>query len=102
MNIAMIETATYRMLVKWSDVKIFAVIILKIDQLVTIVENKFKEVNLHEFFHAEALEQVKVKLLSEYHDYLDVFDRAMIDQLLLHHFYDNNNNNKFIHSCDIN
>ncbi len=31
MNIAMIETATYRMLVKRSDVKIFAVIILKID-----------------------------------------------------------------------
>ena len=31
MNIAMIETATYKMLVKQSDVKIFAVIILKID-----------------------------------------------------------------------
>ncbi len=30
-NIAMIETATYRMLVKRSDIKIFAVIILKID-----------------------------------------------------------------------
>ena len=31
MNIAMIKAATYRMLVKQSDVKIFAVIILKID-----------------------------------------------------------------------
>ena len=31
MNIAMIETATYRMLVKRSDVKIFAVIVSKID-----------------------------------------------------------------------
>ena len=31
MNIAMIKAATYRMLVKRSDVKIFAVIILKID-----------------------------------------------------------------------
>ncbi len=30
-NIAMIETATYRMLVKQSDIKIFAVIVLKID-----------------------------------------------------------------------
>ena len=30
-NIFMIETATYRMLVKQSDIKIFAVIILKID-----------------------------------------------------------------------
>jgi len=88
MNIAMIETATYRMLVKWSDVKIFAVIVLKIDWLITTVENKSEEVNLHKLFHAEALEQVKVKLLSEYHDYLDVFDRAMINQLSLHHFYD--------------
>ncbi len=31
MNISMIETAVYRMLVKQSDVKIFAVIVLKID-----------------------------------------------------------------------
>ncbi len=43
--------------------------------------------NLHELSHAETLEQVKIKLLSEYHDYLDVFDRAMIDQLSSHCFY---------------
>jgi len=88
MNIAMIETATYRMLVKRSDVKIFAVIILKIDRLITTVENKSEEVNLHELFYAEVLKQVKIKLFSEYHDYLDVFDRAMINQLSLHRFYD--------------
>ncbi len=84
----MIEAATYRMLVKRSDVKTFAVIVLKIDRLITTVENKSEEVNLHELFHAEVLEQVKVKLLSEYHDYLDVFNRAMIDQLPLNHLYD--------------
>ncbi len=88
MNIAMIETATYRMLVKRSDIKIFAVIVLKIDWLITTAENKSEEVNLHELFHAEALKQVKIKLLFEYHDYLDIFDRAMIDQLSLHRFYD--------------
>jgi len=88
MNIAMIETATYKMLVKRSDIKIFAVIVLKIDRLITTVENKPEEVNLHELFHAEVLKQVKIKLLSEYHDYLDIFDRAMINQLLLHRFYD--------------
>ncbi len=87
-NIAMIKTATYRMLVKWSDVKIFAVIVLKINWLITTVENKSEEVNLHELSHAEALEQVKIKLFSEYHDYLNIFDRAMIDQLSLHCFYD--------------
>ncbi len=88
MNIAMIETTTYRMLVKQSDVKIFAVIVLKINRLITTVENKSEEVNLHELFHAEALKQVKIKLLFEYHDYLDIFNRAIIDQLLLHRFYD--------------
>ncbi len=75
------------MLVKRSDIKIFAVIVLKIDRLITTAENKSEEVNLHELFHAEAFKQVKIKLLSEYHDYLDVFDRAMIDQLSLHRFY---------------
>jgi len=87
-NIAMIEAATYRMLVKRLNVKIFAVIVLKIDRLITTVENKSEEVNLHELSHAEVLEQVKVKLFSEYHDYLDIFDRAMIDQLSSHRFYD--------------
>ncbi len=88
MNIAMIETAAYKMLVKWSDVKIFAVIVSKIDQLITTAENKSEEVNLHELSHAEAFKQVKIKLLFEYHDYLNVFDRAMINQLSLHRFYD--------------
>jgi len=87
-NIAMIEAATYRMLAKRSDIKIFAVIVSKIDRLITTVENKPEEVNLHELSHAEVLKQVKVKLLSEYHDYLNIFDRAMIDQLSSHRFYD--------------
>ncbi len=87
-NIAMIEAATYRMLVKRSDIKIFAVIVLKIDRFINTVENKSEEVNLHELSHAETFEQVKIKLLSEYHNYLDIFDRAMINQLSSHCFYD--------------
>ena len=88
MNITMIKTATYKMLVKQSDVKIFAIIILKIDRLITTAENKLEEVNLHELSHVKILKQVKIKLFSEYHDYLNVFDRAIINQLSLHHFYD--------------
>ncbi len=87
-NIFMIETVAYRMLVKRSDIKIFAVIVLKIDWLITTVENKSEEVNLHKLSHIKILEQVKIKLLSEYHDYLEMFDRTMIDQLSSHHFYD--------------
>ncbi len=87
MNIAMIETAAYRMLVKRVDVNIFAVIISKIDRLISTVENKLKSMNLHELFHVEIFKQIKVKLFFEYHDYLDIFDRAMIDQLSSHHLY---------------
>ena len=88
MNISMIETAIYKILVKRSDIKIFAVIVLKIDQLITTVENKSEEVNLHELSHVETLKQIKIKLFSEYHNYLDVFNRTMIDQLSSHCFYD--------------
>ena len=59
MNISMIETAVYRMLVKWSDIKIFAVIVLKIVRLITTVENKSEEVNLHKLSHIKILEQVR-------------------------------------------
>ncbi len=88
MNIAIIKTATYKMLVKWSDVKTFAVIILKIDRLITTVQNKFEEVNLHELSHVEIFKEIKVKLFFKYHDYLNMFNQAMIDQLSFHHFYD--------------
>jgi len=80
-NIKMIETAIYKMLVKWSNVKIFAVIISKNNWLITTVENQSERVNLHELSHVKALEQVKIKLFSEYYNYLDMFNRAMIDQL---------------------
>ncbi len=86
--------------------------------------------NLHEFSHVKTFKQIKVKLLFKYHDYLNIFNQAMINQLSFHCFYDHkieliaerisswsrlykmfdyklqkikeyNNNNKFIHFCDI-
>ncbi len=39
-----------------------------------IIKNKPEEVNLHEFFYVKAFEKVKIKLLSEYYDYLNVFN----------------------------
>ncbi len=65
MNIAMIETVTYRMLIKWSDVKIFAVIVLKINWFITTSENKSEEVNLHEFSHVKTLKEIKVHWLFD-------------------------------------
>ncbi len=88
MNIAMIETAAYKSLVKRLNVTTFAIIITKIDQLLKTAWNKSENVNLQELSHKEILKEVKAKLSSKYHDYLDMFDWAMTDQLFSHRFYD--------------
>jgi len=88
MNIAMIEAAAYRSLAKRSDVATFAIIVTEIDRLLKTARNKPEDVNLQELSHEEALKEVKAKLPSKYHDYLDVFDRAMTDQLPPHRPYD--------------
>ncbi len=75
----MIGATTYRMLVKRLNIKIFTIIVSKIDRLIITAEVKPEEINLHELSYAEALKQIKVKLFSEYHDYLNVFDKAMIN-----------------------
>ncbi len=87
MNIAMIEAAAYRSLVKRLNVTTFAIIVTKIDRLLKTARNKLEDVNLQELSHEEILKEVKAKLSSKYHDYLDVFDRAMTDQLSSHRFY---------------
>jgi len=88
MNIAMIETAAYKSLVKRSNVNTFMIIITKIDRLLKTARNKSEDVNLQKLSHEEILKEVKAKLSSKYHDYLDVFDQAMTDQLSSHRFYD--------------
>jgi len=37
---------------------------------------------------AQNLKDIKAKLLSKYHEFLDVFDRAQLNKLLSHRFYD--------------
>jgi len=66
----------------------FTIIVTKIDRLLKTARNKLEDVNLQELSHEEILKEVKAKLSSKYHDYLDVFDRAMTDQLSSHRFYD--------------
>jgi len=87
MNIAMIETAAYKSLVKRLNVTTFAIIITKIDRLLKTARNKLEDVNLQELSHEKILKEVKAKLSLKYHDYLDVFDRAMTDQLPSHCLY---------------
>ncbi len=88
MNIAMIETAAYKSLVKRLNVTTFAIIITKINRLLKTARNKSEDVNLQELSLEEILKEVKAKLSLKYHDYLDMFNRAMTDQLSSHRFYD--------------
>ncbi len=88
MNIAMIKTAAYKSLVKQLNVITFAIIITKIDRLLKTARNKLEDVNLQELSHEKILKEVKAKLFLKYHDYLNVFDWAMTDQLSSHCFYD--------------
>ncbi len=77
MNIAMIETAAYKSLVKWLNVTTFVIIITKIDRLLKTARNQLKDVNLQKLSYEEILKEVKAKLSLKYHDYLDMFDWAM-------------------------
>ncbi len=63
------------------------IIITKIDRLLKTARNKLEDVNLQELSHEEILKEVKAKLSLKYHDYLNMFDRAMIDQLSSHRLY---------------
>ncbi len=74
MNIAMIEAATYKSLVKRLNVTTFAIIITKIDRLLKTARNKLEDVNIQELSHEEILKEVKAKLFSKYHNYLNMFD----------------------------
>ncbi len=88
MNIAMIKTAAYKSLVKWLNVITFAITVTKINWLLKTARNKLEDVNLQELSHEEILKEVKAKLSLKYHDYLDVFNQVMINQLFFHRFYD--------------
>ncbi len=65
----------------------FIIIITKIDRLLKTARNKSEDVNLQKLSHEEILKEVKTKLSLKYHDYLDMFDQAMTDQLFSHCFY---------------
>jgi len=88
MNIVIIKAAAYKLLVKRLNVTTFTIIITKIDRLLKTARNKLEDVNLQELSHEEILKEVKAKLSLKYHDYLNVFDRAMTDQLSSHRLYD--------------
>jgi len=84
-NIIMIKVAVYRTLVKNKKIKIFFLIISEINKALSSVEDFVK---LNEVISVMSLSELKKKLSIVYHDFLNVFDREKIMQLLLHQSYD--------------
>ncbi len=81
----MIKVAVYQTLVKNKKIKIFFLIISEINKVLSSVEDFAK---LNEMISVMSLNELKKKLLIVYHDFLNVFNKEKITQLLLHWSYD--------------
>ncbi len=80
-NIVMIEVAVYWTLVKNKKIKIFFLIISEINKALSSVKDFTK---LNEMIFVMSLNELKKKLLIVYYNFLNVFDREKITQLLSH------------------
>jgi hypothetical protein len=74
MNIAMIETFAFNMMSKRRNVSLFSIIL--------------KDVKKHLEKHSKSNIVIKNVLSSEYHEFLDVFDKKTFNTLASHKFYD--------------
>ncbi len=84
-NIIMIEVVAYWTLVKKNDVKIFTLIIIEINKMLSSIKDSAK---LNEIISVMSLKKLKKKLSIVYHDFLNVFDREKAIQLPSHRSYD--------------
>jgi len=81
----MIKVIVYQTLVKNKKIKIFSLIISKINKVLSSVEDFAK---LNEMTSIMSLNELKKKLSIVYYDFLNVFNREKIIQLSLHQSYD--------------
>ncbi len=81
----LISNTVYQTLVKNKKIKIFFLIISKINKALSSVEDFAK---LNEMISVMSLNELKKKLSIIYHDFLNVFDREKTMQLSLHQSYD--------------
>ncbi len=80
----MIEVIAYWTLIKNKKIKIFFLIINEINKVFSSVEDFAK---LNEMIFVMSLNELKKKLSIIYHDFLNIFDKEKITQLLLHQSY---------------
>ncbi len=92
-SIQSINVALFKTLLncsKKNKIKVFALFMININR--KIAYNTQCNLNALNIFSinetTQNLEDIKAKLLSKYHKFLDVFDRAQLNKLFSHRFYD--------------
>jgi len=92
-SIQSINVASFKTLLnhsKKNKIKVFALFMMNINR--KIAYNTQCDLNVLNVFSinetTQNLKDIKAKLLSKYHKFLDVFDRAQLNKLLSYRFYD--------------
>jgi len=92
-SIQSINVASFKTLLnhsKKNKIKVFALFMMNINRKITYNTqcnlNVLNVSSINEM--TQNLEDIKAKLSSKYHEFLDVFDRAQLNKLLSHRFYD--------------
>ncbi len=88
-----INAASFKTLLnqsKKNQTEVFALFMTDIDREITYnTQCDLNVLNVSSINETtQNLKNIKVKLSSEYHEFLDVFDRAQLNKLLSHRFYD--------------
>ncbi len=92
-SIRSIDAASFKTLLnrsKKDKIEVFALFMTDINRKIAYnTQNDLNALNVSSIDEtAQDLEDIKAKLSSEYHEFLDVFDRAQSDKLSSHRFYD--------------
>ncbi len=92
-SIQSINVASFKILLnhsKKNKIKVFALFMMNINRKITYnTQCNLNALNISSINEmTQNLEDIKAKLLSKYHEFLDVFDRVQLNKLLSHCFYD--------------
>jgi len=92
-SIRSINAASFKMLLnhsKKNKIKVFALFMMNINREITYnTQCDLNALNVSSINETtQNLKDIKAKLSSKYHEFLDVFDRAQSNKLFSHRFYD--------------
>ncbi len=75
---------------KKNKIKVFALFMININRKIAYnTQNDLNALNVSSINETtQNLKDIKAKLSSKYHEFLNVFDQAQLNKLLFHRFYD--------------